>query len=205
MKPKSVSLIFVVSKLASLIYRGSLLHPIRHCGVLPRDIGNKSAALYGIMYGQHFESAMSRDTLQLFIWMIHITTVINSINHFIWWRIPMETFSAQRTLSEGNPRGTGRFPSQRPVTRTSDVLLDVPQNKRLNKQWSCRWYETPWCPWVIDFDVITFHPEITFIDIIFITLFTDIDKIMVNCFYEIRSIGRRYKWFWYYQIWSSVI
>ena len=44
----------------------------------------------------------------------------------------METFSALLALCEGNPPVTGGFPSQRPVTRSFDVLFDLR-----------RWFETP--------------------------------------------------------------
>ena len=40
-------------------------------------------------------------------------------------------------------RVTGLFPSQRPVTRSFDVLFDLSLNKRLNKQSRRMWFETP--------------------------------------------------------------
>ena len=42
----------------------------------------------------------------------------------------MEIFFALLALSEGKPPVTGGFPSQRPVTRSFDVLFDL----RLNEQ-----------------------------------------------------------------------
>ena len=36
---------------------------------------------------------------------------------------------------------TGEFPSQRPVTRSFDVLFDLRLNKRLSKQSRRRWFE----------------------------------------------------------------
>ena len=62
-----------------------------------------------------------------------------------WWRHEMETSSALLALGEGNPPVTGGFPSQRPVTGSLDVVFDVHLNKRLNKQWTCWWFETPRC------------------------------------------------------------
>ena len=57
----------------------------------------------------------------------------------------METFSALLALCGGNSPVTGKFPSQRPVTRSFDVFLDLRLNKRLNKQsWNWR-FETPPC------------------------------------------------------------
>ena len=46
-------------------------------------------------------------------------------------------------LCEGNPPVTGRFPSQRPVTRGLGVLIDLYLNKRLSKQARRRWFATP--------------------------------------------------------------
>ena len=53
----------------------------------------------------------------------------------------METFSALLALYEGNSPVTGEFLSQRPVTRSFDVSLDLRLNKRLSKAIS-RWFET---------------------------------------------------------------
>ena len=46
----------------------------------------------------------------------------------------METFSALLALCEGNSPVNGEFPSQKPVTRSFDVFLDLRLNKRLTKQ-----------------------------------------------------------------------
>ena len=40
-----------------------------------------------------------------------------------WWRHQMETFSALLALYAGNSSVTGEFPTQRPVTRSFDVLF----------------------------------------------------------------------------------
>ena len=40
-----------------------------------------------------------------------------------WWRHQMGTFSALLAFCEGNPPVTGGFPSQRPMTRSFDVLM----------------------------------------------------------------------------------
>ena len=56
-----------------------------------------------------------------------------------WWRHQMETFSALLALCAGNSPGT----SQRPVTRSLDVFLDLHLNKRPSKQPIRRWFETP--------------------------------------------------------------
>ena len=57
---------------------------------------------------------------------------------YAWWRHQMETFSPV----------PGEFPAQRPVTRSFDVLFDLPLNKRLSKQPWGWWFETPaWSLW----------------------------------------------------------
>ena len=60
-----------------------------------------------------------------------------------WWRHQMETISALLTLCVGNSPVTGEFPSQRSVTRSSDVFFDLRLNKRLSKQSWGWWFETP--------------------------------------------------------------
>ena len=46
----------------------------------------------------------------------------------------MKTVSACLALCAWNLPGTGEFPSQRPVTRSSDVFFDLRLNKRFSKQ-----------------------------------------------------------------------
>ena len=55
----------------------------------------------------------------------------------------MKTFSALLALCAGNSPVTGEFPSQRPMTRSSDVLFDLRLNKRPSKQSRGWWFETP--------------------------------------------------------------
>ena len=57
----------------------------------------------------------------------------------------METFSALLTLCTGNTPLTGKFPAQRPVTRSFDVFLDLRLDKRFGKQWWGWWFKTPSC------------------------------------------------------------
>ena len=54
----------------------------------------------------------------------------------------MEKFSALLTICAGNSPVTGEFPSQRPVTRSFDVFLDLRPNERLSKQSWGWWFET---------------------------------------------------------------
>ena len=78
---------------------------------------------------------------------MRLTVVRSSI--MSWWRHQMETFSALLAICVGNSPVTGEFPAQRLVTRSFDVFFDLCLNKRLRKQWSGWWLETPllplWC------------------------------------------------------------
>ena len=56
----------------------------------------------------------------------------------------METFSILLTLCERIDRLSVNFHHKGPVMRMYDVLFTVSQNKPLDKQQSCRWFETPW-------------------------------------------------------------
>ena len=60
-----------------------------------------------------------------------------------WWRHQMETFSALLAICAGNSPVTGEFPTQRPVTRSFDVVFYLRLNKRLSKQSWGWWFETP--------------------------------------------------------------
>ena len=68
---------------------------------------------------------------------------------FSWWRHQMETLSALLAICVGNSPVTGKFPAQRPVTRSYDVFFDLRLSKRLSKQSWGWWLETPsrplWC------------------------------------------------------------
>ena len=61
----------------------------------------------------------------------------------LWWLLQMETFSALLALCAGNTPVNGKFPSQRPVTRSFEVFFDLRLNKLLSKQSRRRWFETP--------------------------------------------------------------
>ena len=54
----------------------------------------------------------------------------------------METFSALLALCEGNPPVTSGFPSQRPVTQSFNIFIDLRLKKRPSKKSKRRWFET---------------------------------------------------------------
>ena len=70
---------------------------------------------------------------------LHIGTVPR---YSAWWRHQVESFSALLALCAGNSPVPGEFPSQRPVTRSFDVIFDVRLNKPLSKQSWGWWFET---------------------------------------------------------------
>ena len=59
-----------------------------------------------------------------------------------WWRHQMETFSALLAICAGNSPVPGELPAQMPVTRSFDIVFDLPLNKRLSKQSWGWWFET---------------------------------------------------------------
>ena len=61
------------------------------------------------------------------------THCVRSRCNIAWWRYQVESFSALLALCAGNSPVTGEFPSQRPWTRSFDVLFDLCLNKRLSK------------------------------------------------------------------------
>ena len=58
------------------------------------------------------------------------------------WRYQMETFSALLALCAGSSPVSGEFPTQRPVTRSLDILFDLRLKKLLSKQPWGWWFET---------------------------------------------------------------
>ena len=59
-----------------------------------------------------------------------------------WWRHQMEIFSALLAFCGENPLVTGEFLSQRPATRSFDVIFNLRLNKRMSKQSKRPWFET---------------------------------------------------------------
>ena len=56
---------------------------------------------------------------------------------------PHENISVLLALYAGNAQVTGEFRSQRPVTRSFDVFIDLRLDKGLIKQSRRRWLEMP--------------------------------------------------------------
>ena len=62
-----------------------------------------------------------------------------------WWRYQMETFSALLAICAENSPVPVEFPTQRPVTRSFDILFDPDLNKQLSKQLWGWWFEMLSC------------------------------------------------------------
>ena len=75
-------------------------------------------------------------------YILHDGSIIKWIQILSWWRHQMQTFSALLDICVENSPVPGEFLTQRPVTRSFDVLFDLHLNKRLRKQWWCWWFET---------------------------------------------------------------
>ena len=54
-----------------------------------------------------------------------------------WWRHQMEISSALLAICVGNSPVTVVFPTQRPVTQTVEVFIDLSLKKHSSKQWLC--------------------------------------------------------------------
>ena len=77
------------------------------------------------------------------LWCSEISISANCSPGKPWWRHEMETFSALLAICAGNSPVPGKSATQRPVTRSFDVFFDLRLNKRLSKQSSGWWIETP--------------------------------------------------------------
>ena len=73
------------------------------------------------------------------IWIIKTSRDFGAHMLEPWWRHQMEVFSALLALCAGN----SPVPTQRPVTRSFDVFVELRLNQQLSKQWRRRWFETP--------------------------------------------------------------
>ena len=74
----------------------------------------------------------------------------NTFSQCVWFACDINmitssngNISALLALCAGNSPVTGKFPTQRPVTRSFDVFFDLRMNKPMSKQWWGWWFETP--------------------------------------------------------------
>ena len=90
---------------------------------------------YRELLGLEYHNLTVKD---LFEWTPYIWPTIR----VTWWRHQMETFSALLAICAGNSPSPGEFPTQKPVTRSFDIFLDLRPNKRLRKHSSGWWFDT---------------------------------------------------------------
>ena len=102
-----------------------------------------AACIQRILWNKHTVCFVSL-RLYWIPWRIHGMYSLDTFTS--WWGHQKETFSALLAICAGNPPVTGEFPTQRPVTRSFDVFIDLRLNKRLSKQSCGWWYETPPLP-----------------------------------------------------------
>ena len=72
-----------------------------------------------------------------------------------WWRHQMETFSTLLAICAGNSSVIGEFPTQRPVTRSFDVLFEL----RLKNGWVNNGDAGDLRRHRADYDVIVMHTD----------------------------------------------
>ena len=84
---------------------------------------------------------LKRNILSMFIFSIILSPIITRTKDRIMTS-SMETFSVLLAFWAKNSPVYGVFPTQRPVTRSLDVVYDLHLNRQLSKQWRRWWYET---------------------------------------------------------------
>ena len=76
-------------------------------------------------------------------WIMKTLTSI----HLCWYVVLYMMTSSNGIIFRVTGHLCGKFPTQRPVTRSFDVFFDLRSNNRLSKQWRGWWFETQSCPW----------------------------------------------------------
>ena len=109
----------------------AFIRSIYYCQYLTKaDVSGAAGALNHFITSQspllrcHTNLSLVKNVIN--IWVIWMNTGYHTL--FTW-------FSALLAICTGNSPVTGKFPAQRPVTRSFDVFIDLRLNKRLSKQW----------------------------------------------------------------------
>ena len=76
-------------------------------------------------------------------WILNLVTDGFPSESYIMMTSSNGNISLLLAICAGNSPVTGEFPTRRPVTRSFDVFFDLRLNKRLIKQSSDWWFETP--------------------------------------------------------------
>ena len=126
---------------------GPLVNPRSGFDIILNDIGTVCPANKSLLPATNLAKHMN------FVWFIDVEMAKDveiiplgrqrpTYLHSPWWRHQMETFSALLAICAGNSPVIGEFPTQRPVTRSSDVFFDLRLNKRLSKHSWGWWFKT---------------------------------------------------------------
>ena len=112
---------------------------------------NCKSCLFKTYQGINFEKKPRR--FQIHIGIKHNCipfgcTKYNNVTKAIWYMNSRETINHDDVIKWKHFPLTGGYPSQRPVTRSFDVVYDERLNKRLSKPSKCRWFETPENQWL---------------------------------------------------------
>ena len=106
-----------------------------------------SASIYHI---QKFHTCIKIIVYSFYEVMLFCKLLCKLNGFFVFsWCHQMETLSMLLAICTGNSPISGEFSAQRPVTRALMFFFDLSLNKRLSKQSSGWWFETPsrllWC------------------------------------------------------------
>ena len=111
--------------------------------------GHALGLLLSVLHPMH-QSSLCHSLQSQRVWFLLLSQSFRSdIVHFLtcsWWLHQMETISALLAICAGNSPVPGELPTQRPVTRSFDVFLDLHSNEQLSKQRWGLWFEMPPCP-----------------------------------------------------------
>ena len=114
---------------------------------------------FGVFFNLHLNKRLSKNPRQRWFEMPLCSLWRHCNDELIASRVGVLSQFPMMTSSNGNIfrvtgplcgefTGPGEFPTQRPVTRSFDVLFDLRLNKRLSKQPWGWWFETPsWSLW----------------------------------------------------------
>ena len=105
---------------------------IRGCRGTKSVYGALASNIQNVQDMQNASAYMTKANTYILSHIVSMHSVLPCIILFeSWWHHQMETFSASLALCAGNSPVAREFPSQRPVTRSFDVLFDLYLNKRL--------------------------------------------------------------------------
>ena len=104
---------------------------------------NFCPTLYIIYSSQRKRNIITSDSSTMSRLYNIISFFSDLINIMTWWHPQMATFFTLLAFCAGYSPVTVKVPSQRPVTRSFDVVFDLRLNERLSKQSCGRWFETP--------------------------------------------------------------